>query len=103
MSCRRTCRAPAAFNAANHIYNVSPKDGTAFCDLRPRDGHGALIGTATSSTPQVHLARLGHQRGERPRHLAYLAGEDLDRHADQPHVEGGGRAPTPTSFLVVLA
>ena len=61
-----------SLKAANYLFNVAPKDGSAFGMFSRGMAMEPLIGGAGAQfdATEVHLARQRHQRGQRVRHLA---------------------------------
>ena len=82
-----------SLRAANYIYTAAPKDGTAFGTFAPHHRHQSAAATAARlRRHQVRLARQRHRRRLDLRHLAHLAGQDLERLPDEA---GHARRPGP--------
>ena len=92
--------------AANYLYNVAPKDGSAIGMFSRGMAMEPLIGASADAIrrDQIPLARQRHQRGQRVRHLAHRAGEDLGRHArpSRSRVGGEGSGSDPDVYAALL-
>ena len=63
-SCRRTCPAPARLNLVNYLYNVAPKDGTAFGIFARGMAMEPLIGGSNAKFDATKLTWIGSAANE---------------------------------------
>ena len=64
LSCRRTWRARAALRLANWLYNVGPKDGTAFGIIGRGTGFDPLLGHAKAQFDATKFSWIGSANNE---------------------------------------